>query len=73
VDAAKRRPRIDWIHSVQDQGALVRHFVKWDAQPASVPAAVEALLRADRIAPCAPTYVNLEAALQEAPLAEQPP
>jgi len=76
VDAAKRRPWIDWIHSVQDQGALVRHFVKWDAQPASIAAATEALLRADRIArtaPPAPAYVNLDAALQEAPLAELPP
>jgi thiamine pyrophosphate-dependent acetolactate synthase large subunit-like protein len=76
VDAARRRPWIDWIHSVQDQGALVRNFVKWDAQPASLPAAVEAILRADRIArtaPCAPTYVNLDAALQEAPLEALPP
>ncbi|MGG5822234.1 thiamine pyrophosphate-binding protein [Falsiroseomonas sp. HW251] len=76
VDAAKRRPWIDWIHTVQDQGALIRHFVKWDAQPASIPAATEALLRADRVArtaPEAPTYVNLDAALQEAPLAEMPP
>ena len=36
VDAAKRRPWIEWIHTAQDQGALVRHFIKWDAQPASV-------------------------------------
>lgn len=41
VDAAKRRPWIDWIHTAQDQGALVRHFVKWDAQPASPKAAQE--------------------------------
>ena len=36
VDAAKRRPWIDWIHTAQDQGALVRNFTKWDDQPASV-------------------------------------
>jgi thiamine pyrophosphate-dependent acetolactate synthase large subunit-like protein len=75
VDAAKRRPWIDWIHTVEDQGALVRHFVKWDAQPGSVTAAVEAILRADRIArtaPAAPTYVNLDAALQEMPLEALP-
>ena len=42
VDAARRRPWIDWLHTAADQGALVRHFVKWDAQPASVPAAQEA-------------------------------
>jgi thiamine pyrophosphate-dependent acetolactate synthase large subunit-like protein len=75
VDAAKRRPWIDWLHTVQDQGALVRHFVKWDAQPASIDAAFEALLRADilmRAAPRAPVYVNLDAALQEMRLPEMP-
>ena len=36
VDAARRRPWIDWIHTARDQGALVRGFVKWDDQPASV-------------------------------------
>ena len=42
VDAALRRPWIDWLHTARDQGALVRHFVKWDAQPASPAAAVSA-------------------------------
>ncbi len=73
VDAALRRPWIDWIHTARDQGALVRHYVKWDDQPASAAAAVEALLRANLIAttePCGPTYINLDAAMQEA---EAPP
>ncbi len=68
VDAAKRRPWIDWIHTTQDQGALVRPYVKFDAQPASVPAAREAMLRAWQImntAPRGPVYVNLDAAVQE--------
>ncbi|UUX95450.1 thiamine pyrophosphate-binding protein [Aquabacterium sp. J223] len=70
-DAAKRRPWIDWIHTCSDQGALVRDYTKWDNQPASVPAACEALMRAMQLtqtAPRAPTYVNLDAALQEARL-----
>src|SRR5580704_6113856 len=74
VDAVKRRPWIDWIHTAQDQGALVRNYVKWDAQPASPEAAREALLRATWMAgtaPMGPVYVNLDAAMQEAPL-EQP-
>ena len=54
VDAAKRRPWIDWIHTARDQGALVRHYTKWDDQPASPAAAREALLRARRIAKTAP-------------------
>lgn len=68
VDAAKRRPWIDWIHTAADQGALVRDFTKWDDQPGSVAAATEALLRAFRIAgasPKGPVYVNLDAAIQE--------
>ncbi|HVB88722.1 MAG TPA: thiamine pyrophosphate-binding protein [Beijerinckiaceae bacterium] len=68
VDAAKRRPWIDWIHTARDQGALVRNFTKWDDQPASIPAAIESILRAWRFseaAPQGPTYVCLDAALQE--------
>src|SRR3989442_13431365 len=62
VDAAKRRPWIDWIHTSRDQGALVRSYTKWDNQPASVPAAYEALLRAAQIANTGrpgPTYITL--------------
>jgi thiamine pyrophosphate-dependent acetolactate synthase large subunit-like protein len=75
-DAAKRRPWIDWIHTASDQGALVRNYTKWDNQPGSVSAAYEALLRAAQIAqtaPCGPTYVNLDAALQEAKIGALPP
>jgi len=71
VDAAHRRPWIDWIHTARDQGAIVRPYVKWDDQPASAPAAREALMRAARIAetaPRGPVYVNLDAGMQEATL-----
>src|SRR5512135_2512333 len=74
VDATKRRPWIDWIHTARDQGALVRGYTKWDDQPASPVAAREAVLRANWIAntaPCGPTYVNLDAGMQEEKLAEQ--
>ena len=71
VDADKRRPWIDWIHTARDQGALVRGYVKWDDQPASPLAAREALVRAKWIAdtpPQGPVYVNLDAGMQEAEL-----
>ncbi|EAS50395.1 possible thiamine pyrophosphate-requiring enzyme [Aurantimonas manganoxydans SI85-9A1] len=71
VDAVKRRPWIDWIHTAKDQGAIVRDYVKWDDQPASPGAAREALVRAKWIAetlPQGPTYVNLDAGMQEEPL-----
>jgi thiamine pyrophosphate-dependent acetolactate synthase large subunit-like protein len=75
-DAAKRRPWIDWIHTCSDQGGLIRNFTKWDNQPGSVPAAVEALVRASQIAqtaPRGPVYVNLDSAVQEEKLEELPP
>jgi thiamine pyrophosphate-dependent acetolactate synthase large subunit-like protein len=74
-DAARRRPWIDWIHTASDQGALVRDYTKWDNQPASVPAAYEALMRAVQMAetaPRGPTYINLDAALQEAKIGALP-
>jgi thiamine pyrophosphate-dependent acetolactate synthase large subunit-like protein len=76
VDAVKRRPWIDWIHTARDQGALVRSYTKWDDQPASPGAAREALMRALWIAnttPQGPVYVNLDAEMQEAKLAEPLP
>jgi thiamine pyrophosphate-dependent acetolactate synthase large subunit-like protein len=71
VDAAKRRPWIDWIHTTADQGAIVRNYTKWDDQPASPAAAREALLRASWLsnaAPQGPVYINLDAEMQEAAL-----
>src|SRR5947209_1542696 len=76
VDAVKRRPWIDWIHTARDQGALVRPYTKWDDQPASPAAAREALMRAvwlAQTAPMGPVYVNFDAEMQEAKLAEPLP
>ena len=72
VDAMKRRPWIDWIHTSQDMGALVRSYTKWDDQPGSPGAAIESILRAHQIAdtaPKGPTFVVLDAAIQEERLA----
>lgn len=68
VDAMKRRPWIDWIHTAQDQGALIRPYTKWDNEPASPGAAREAMLRGTWISntwPQAPVYINLDAGMQE--------
>ena len=75
LDASRRRPWIDWIHTAADQAALIRDYVRWDDQPGSIPAAIESIVRADQLTrgyPSAPTYVCLDSALQEAPL-EVPP
>jgi thiamine pyrophosphate-dependent acetolactate synthase large subunit-like protein len=76
VDAAKRRPWIDWIHTARDQGALIREYTKWDDQPSSPGAAREALMRGTWIAntvPQGPVYINFDAELQEAKVAEPLP
>ena len=76
VDAAKRRPWIDWIHTARDQGALVREYTKWDDQPSSPAAAREAILRGTWIAntvPQGPVYINFDAELQEAKVSDQLP
>jgi thiamine pyrophosphate-dependent acetolactate synthase large subunit-like protein len=75
VDAAMRRPWIDWLHTCRDQGSLIRNYVKWDDQPASMEAAIESMLRADviaRTAPTGPTYVNFDVSIQEKHYAEAP-
>jgi thiamine pyrophosphate-dependent acetolactate synthase large subunit-like protein len=75
VDASKRRPWVDWTHTAADQGGMVRDIVKFDNQPASPPALIEAMCRADMITrslPMAPVYVCLDAGLQEAPLQAVP-
>jgi thiamine pyrophosphate-dependent acetolactate synthase large subunit-like protein len=71
LDAAKRRPWIDWIHNSADQAALVRHYVKWDDAPASVQAAVDSVMRGyvlTQAEPSAPVYVCLDTELQEDPI-----
>src|SRR5499425_2653555 len=76
VDAAKRRPWIDWIHTAADQGAIIRSYTKWDDQPASPAAARESLFRAAWLAnasPQGPVYINLDADMQETKLGDQLP
>jgi benzoylformate decarboxylase/acetolactate synthase-1/2/3 large subunit len=74
----RRRPHIDWIHTANVQGNVVRDYTKWDDQPYSIAAVPESIRRAYRIAtsaPQGPVYVALDAGLQEDELAEdvQPP
>src|SRR5437764_695156 len=64
----RRRPNIDWIHTASIQGNVVRDYTKWDDQPYSVASVPESIMRAYRIAsaqPQGPTYIALDAGLQE--------
>ena len=68
LDATKRRPWIDWLHTATDQAALIRHFIKFDDQPHSPNAAIASLVQATASTsskPTAPVYVCLDLSLQE--------
>ena len=69
-DAAERRGRVEWLHAVQDVGATVREYTKWDDSPASLTHFGESAVRAYQLAMTPPTMPVLLAAdgvLQESP------
>jgi thiamine pyrophosphate-dependent acetolactate synthase large subunit-like protein len=71
MDATRRRPWIDWIHTALVQGNQVRDYVKLDDQPASIAAIPDSFLRAWRLArtePQGPVYLCFDAGLQEQPI-----
>lgn len=68
VDSSRRRPWIDWVHTVQDQGELVREFTVWNDQPGSIAAMAESLRRGWQRAvtpPGGPALIGLDVLLQE--------
>jgi acetolactate synthase-1/2/3 large subunit len=76
VGADKRGLRAEWAHSAIDPAALVRDFVKWDDQPASLQHFAESAVRACKIAmtpPMGPVLLSLDGELQENPIADRPP
>ena len=67
ADPAERRA-IDWLHSANTQCESVRPYTKWTDEPATLEAVFESVLRARRIAesaPQRPTYISIDAGLQE--------
>lgn len=67
ADPSERRP-IDWFHSANTQSQLVGPFVKWASDPAYPQETVDAIARAHFLAasaPAGPTYVTIDAAVQE--------
>ena len=68
IDAAKRRPWIDWIHTSTHLPAAVNEFVKWSDQPTSQSATVMSLNKARKIMETgvhAPTLVAVDFDVQE--------
>ncbi|MEV6674539.1 thiamine pyrophosphate-dependent enzyme [Streptomyces sp. NPDC051162] len=71
LDAGKRRPWIDWIHTSQNIESVVKDYVKWCDQPAGQRATVESLYRGFKLMNTpmrAPVFVALDFDIQEQPL-----
>src|SRR5688572_24969177 len=76
IDAADRRPGVEWSHSAQDAAAMVRDYTKWDDLPISLTHFAESAVRGYKIAmtpPRGPVILVVDSHLQEAGMAEHGP
>jgi acetolactate synthase-1/2/3 large subunit len=74
VDATVRGLSFESAHSAIDPAVIVRDFVKWDDQPASLEHFAESAVRAYKIAttpPMAPVLLSVDSELQENPIADR--
>src|SRR5262252_1767108 len=74
IEGDKRAPGVEWVHSAIDPAAIVRDFVKWDDQPASLQHFAESAVRAYKVTmtpPMAPVLLSLDAELQENPIRDR--
>ncbi|MGH8779651.1 thiamine pyrophosphate-binding protein [Paraburkholderia sp.] len=72
ADAVKRRPGVEWYHTAQDLGALVRDYTKYDDYPVSLQHYAESFMRAYTMSvtpPMEPVLIVADAELQEQPIA----
>src|SRR3989440_3621639 len=73
MDAAQRRPGVEWYHCVQDPAGILRDYTKWDDQPASLQHFAESTVRAYKMAmtpPMEPVLIVADGMLQEHPVGE---
>jgi len=74
IEADKRGLRAEWRIRAIDPAAMVRDFVKWDDQPASLQHFAESAVRACKIAmtaPMGPVLLSLDGELQENPIEDR--
>ncbi|MCH6556001.1 MAG: CoA-binding protein, partial [Chloroflexi bacterium] len=67
ADYAMRGP-VDYLHSANTQGELVRPFVKWDDEASTVDGVLDSIVRGYKIAntgPKGPVYIAFDLGLQE--------
>src|SRR5438309_1479090 len=74
-DAGTRNNGVNSYHSAQDMALIVRDYVKWDDEPASLPAFAESAVRAYKIAmtpPMEPVLLVVDHDLQLRPMSAAP-
>jgi acetolactate synthase-1/2/3 large subunit len=74
-DAGTRANGVNSYHSAQDMAVIVRDYVKWDDEPASLPAFAESAVRAYKIAmtpPMEPVLLVVDHDLQLRPMSAAP-
>lgn len=62
------RGPVDYLHSANTQGELVRSFVKWDDEATTVEGVLDSIMRGYKIAntnPKGPVYIAFDSGLQE--------
>src|SRR5437867_3446059 len=75
-DAGSRANGVNSYHSAQDMALIVRDYVKWDDEPASLPAFAESAVRAYKISmtpPMEPVLLVLDHDLQMRALGDNAP
>ena len=68
------RGPVDYLHSANTQGEVVRPFVKWDDEATTMEGVFDSLSRGYKIAntgPTGPVYIAFDSGLQEQPLDAQ--
>jgi thiamine pyrophosphate-dependent acetolactate synthase large subunit-like protein len=68
LNAANRRPGVEWYHCVQDPALILRDFTKWDDQPVSLQHFAESVMRAYKMAmmpPMGPVLITADGDLAE--------
>jgi acetolactate synthase-1/2/3 large subunit len=74
ADVTKRLFPFEWAHAAIDPGVIVRDYLKWDDQPASLQHFAESAIRAYKIAltpPYGPVMLSLDGELQENPIPDR--
>ncbi len=71
LDAASRRPGVEWVHAQTDLATMVRDFTKWDDSPVSIQHFADSFQRAYELSttpPYEPVLLVVDTELQEQPV-----